>query len=238
MTFTGKEKEFFEEHGYYVARGVFSPAEVAEIREHFMAMRREGPKPGDMGGDPRKATDPLNQFPRMINMHRWDPKTEGWQKDPRLTKLAGHLVGDDVVLRQTMLYFKPPGARGQALHQDNQYIRVFPIIAAWLALDDCDDANGQMTMIPGSNKEGILPVQPANREESFTNGQSFIPDGSKELGIGMKAGDVLFFGGFTIHGSYPNKTTDRFRRCFIVHYQAAHTEELPADASTNMTSVA
>jgi ectoine hydroxylase-related dioxygenase (phytanoyl-CoA dioxygenase family) len=238
MKFSGKEKEFFEEHGYYVAPGVFNPQDVREMRQHFMDKRAEGPKPGDMGGDPRVATDPLNKYPRMINMHKWDKKTELWQKDPRLTKLAGHLVGDDVLLCQTMLYFKPPGARGQALHQDNQYIRKHPIIAAWVALDDCDEANGQMTIIPGSHKNGILPVQQANREISFTNGQSYIPEGSKEIGIDMKAGDVLYFGGFTIHGSYPNKTTDRFRRSFITHYFAAHTEELPTDASTMMTSVA
>ena len=237
MNFSGKEREFFEEHGYFVARGIFNAGEVREMTDHYMSLRSEGPKPGDMGGDPRKETDPLNKYPRMINMHKWDPKSDLWQKDPRLTKLAGHLIGDDVVLSQTMLYFKPPGARGQAFHQDNQYIRKSPIIAAWAALDDCDEANGQMVMLPGSNKLGILPVQPANQEISFTNGQSLIPEGSREAGIGMKAGDVLFFGGFTIHGSYPNKTADRFRRCFITHYLAGHTEDLPADPATSMMSL-
>jgi phytanoyl-CoA hydroxylase len=238
MALTPKDKAFFDDRGYFVARGVFSNAEVREMGEHFMAKRREGPKPGDMGGDPRTATDPLNQYPRMINMHKWDPKSDAWQKDQRFTQLASFLIGDNVVLSQTMLYFKPPGARGQARHQDNQYIRRTPIIAAWLALDDCDEANGQMVMIPESNKCGILPVERADESTSFTNGQSHIPEGLKEVGIGMKAGDVLLFGGYTIHGSYPNKTKDRFRRSFIVHYLAEHTEEIPADASTNMMSLA
>ena len=34
----------------------------------------------------------------------------------------------------------------------------------------------------------------------------------------MKAGDVLFFNGSIIHGSYPNTSKDRFRRSFICHY--------------------
>jgi phytanoyl-CoA hydroxylase len=238
MKFTPEMKETFEEQGYYTARGVFNAAEVREMGAHFMARRAEGPKPGDMGGDKTKAaSDPLNQFPRLINMHNWDAKTDAWRQDSRITKLAGYLIGDDVLLCQTMLYFKPPGARGQAFHQDNQYIRKFPVIAAWTALDDCDAANGQMVMIPGSNKLGILPVQPANREISFTNGQSYIPEGMKEAGVDMKAGDVLFFGGFTIHGSYPNTTKDRFRRAFITHFYGAHTEELPVNAATNMASI-
>ena len=238
MQFKPEMKAVFEEQGYYTARGVFKPAEVREMAAHFMTRRAEGPKPGDMGGDKTKAaTDPLNLYPRMINMHNWDTKTDAWRQDPRIIELAGGLIGDAVLLCQTMLYFKPPGARGQAFHQDNQYIRKFPIIAAWTALDDCNADNGQMVMIPGSNKLGILPVQPANPEISFTNGQSYIPEGMKEVGVDMKAGDVLFFGGFTIHGSYPNKTKDRFRRAFITHFYGAHTEELPVDAATNMASI-
>ena len=34
-------------------------------------------------------------------------------------------------------------------------------------------------------------------------------------------GDVLFFNGNLIHGSYRNKTKDRFRRAFICHYANA-----------------
>ena len=94
-----------------------------------------------------------------------------------------------------------------------------------------------MVMIPGSHKLGILPVHRADTSVSFTNGESEIPAGLQEVGIGMKAGDVLFFGGFTIHGSYPNKTADRFRRTFIVHYYGAHTEDLPADQKTMMSEL-
>ena len=231
-------REFFDEHGYYVFKGAFTEDEVREIREHFMEMRKKGPKPGDHGGNPDKGDrDPLNHFPRFINMHKWDPKTEAWHQDPRLTGTAKELVGDDIELCQTMLYFKPPGARGQALHQDHQYIRKYPIIAAWLALDRCDQANGCMVVIPGSNKLGILPVRKADMDESFTSGGSEIPEELAEERIEMEAGDVLFFGGFTIHGSYTNQTEDRFRRSFIVHYFAADTQELPPDQATMMSVI-
>ncbi|MCW8132428.1 MAG: phytanoyl-CoA dioxygenase family protein [Planctomycetota bacterium] len=239
MRNSSEERKIFEEQGFYVGRGLFSADEVAAMREHFMDLRAEGPKPGDMGGDKKKGeNDPLNKYARMINMHNWDEKSKSWQADERFTKLASKLVGDNVLLCQTMLYFKPPGARGQGLHQDNQYIRKEPIIAAWLALDDCDAANGQMIMVPGSHKHGILPVKPADLSKSFTSGESVIPEGLKEVGVDMKAGDVLFFGGFIIHGSYPNTTTDRFRRTFIVHYYAEHTRELPVDEKTMMSKLA
>ena len=67
--------------------------------------------------------------------------------------------------------FKPPGSRGQALHQDNYYLRVHPgtCMAAWLALDDCDDANGCMQVVPGSHTWDILCTEDADTRISFTS---------------------------------------------------------------------
>ena len=44
-----------------------------------------------------------------------------------MLELVEQLIDDKPVLRQTMLYFKPPGGRGQALHQDEQYITIEPV---------------------------------------------------------------------------------------------------------------
>jgi ectoine hydroxylase-related dioxygenase (phytanoyl-CoA dioxygenase family) len=232
-------REIFDRDGFYVARALFSRAEVEVIGDHYMRLRAEGPKPGDMGGDASRGDDdPLNKFARMINMHDWDERTTAWHSDPRLMSTAARLVGDEVVMCQTMIYFKPPGARGQALHQDNQYLRKYPLIASWVALDDSDEKNGQLVMVPGSHKGGILPVRHADTAVSFTSGESVLPPGSREAGITMTAGDAIFFGGFTIHGSHPNRTTDRFRRSLSIHYYAAHTQELPRDPATMMTELA
>jgi ectoine hydroxylase-related dioxygenase (phytanoyl-CoA dioxygenase family) len=64
-----------------------------------------------------------------------------------------------------------------------------------------------------------------------------MPQGAVEVGQDMEPGDVLFFGGFTIHGSYPNQTKDQFRRTFIVHYYGALLEALPDDPVTSMSGL-
>ena len=92
------------------------------------------------------------------------------------------LINDEILLYQTMLYFKPPGARGQGLHQDHQYIREYPLIGVWLALDDCDKENGQMMVIPKSNKLGLQEVEETDMTKSFTTGQSVIPKNSNIIG--------------------------------------------------------
>ena len=228
----------YQSHGYVVAPGLFAPATARQMREHFMARRAEGVKPGDMGGDSRRPEDPLNRYPRMINMHQWDEPTAGWAAEPALLALAGACIGQRAVLNQTMLYFKPPGARGQALHQDQQYITKDPLIGAWCALDRCDAANGQMVVVPDSPRLGILPVRKDDSSQSFSGGQAVLPPGLQEHGVDMEPGDVLFFSGSTIHGSYPNRTSDRFRRGFICHYVGEHAVDFLPQPGHHMSHLA
>ena len=118
------------------------------------------------------------------------------------------------------IYFKPAGARGQALHQDQFYLKAQPgtCMAAWLALDPCDEANGCMRVVPGSHAWPVLCPAHADTNASFTNITVPLPPGTEAVPVVMGAGDVLFFSGTLVHGSYPNTTNDRFRRSLIGHY--------------------
>jgi phytanoyl-CoA hydroxylase len=228
----------YREDGFVLMRGLVGGERAAVMRDHFMALRAQGAKPGDMGGDPRNATDPLNRFPRMINMHQWDERSAAWSSAAAVVAVASALIGQNAILNQTMLYFKPPGARGQALHQDQQYITIDPLIGAWCALDRCDRDNGQMIVIPGSHRHGVLPVRPVDPASSFTSGGTVIPPGSREFGVDMEPGDVLFFSGATIHGSYANTTSDRFRRAYICHFVGDQATTFESAPGTNMTHLA
>jgi phytanoyl-CoA hydroxylase len=235
---TPDQQRAYREDGFVLVRGLVGAQRAALMRDHFMALRAQGAKPGDMGGDPRQASDPLNRYPRMINMHGWDERSAAWSADAAVVTVASALIGQNTVLNQTMLYFKPPGARGQALHQDQQYITIDPLIGAWCALDRCDRANGQMIVVPGSQRHGVLPVRPVDAASSFTSGGTVVPPGSRELGVDMEPGDVLFFAGATIHGSYANTTVDRFRRAFICHFVGDRATTFESAPGTNMKHLA
>jgi len=217
---TEGHKRCYEEDGYVVVEGLFSPDEVARYREHYMTLRRHGPRPGDSAGVDAAGDDPLKCYPRMIHMHRWDDLTLHWLLDDRLKACLTALLDREPYAVQTMLYFKPPGARGQALHQDNFYLRAQPgtCIAAWLALDRCDEANGCMQIVPGSHHWPLLCTEKADTAVSFTDVTVPLPPGQEVRPVRMDAGDVLFFAGSLVHGSYPNSTPDRFRRALIGHY--------------------
>ena len=218
----------FERDGYVVAQCLFAPDEVESLRNHYMEMRAAGTYPGDFDGVDLTATDPLKRFPRMIHMHRHDPLSLDWLLDDRLRGWLTGLMGREPSAVQTMLYFKPAGARGQALHQDNFYLRIQPgtCIAAWLALDDCDEENGCMQVVPESHVLPLLCTERADTGQSFTDVTVPLPKDLMPFPVRMEAGDVLFFGGSLIHGSYPNTSSDRFRRSLIGHYISGEAESI------------
>jgi len=227
--------EFFAGNGYAVARQLFSPAEIAEIREAFMAQAAEGPVEGLSDGHHKTldASDPLAFYPRMMHPHRHPNKPVGplsmrYMLDTRLGQMLEAIMGEEPLAAQSMFYFKPPGARGQDLHQDNFYLRVAPgtCYAAWVAVDDADEENGGMMVVPGSDKVDVACPEKSDPTVSFTDAYVPVPEGMKAEVVPLKAGDVLFFNGSVIHGSYPNTSPDRFRRSFICHYVPAATAEL------------
>ena len=127
-----------------------------------------------------------------------------------------------------MFYWKPPGARGQALHQDNFYLKAYPgtCLAAWLAVDSADRENGGLFVVPGSHAMDLFCPEEADPAISFTKELVPVPEGLQPVPVDLDAGDVLFFGGNLIHGSEPNRSGNRFRRSFICHYVGASSEEI------------
>ncbi|WP_433009411.1 phytanoyl-CoA dioxygenase family protein [Kribbella sp. CA-294648] len=213
-------KQEFDSAGYTVVRGLFAVDEVERLRDHYMGLRHRGSYEGDVVGVQADGRDPLRRYPRMAQMHRWDELSLQWLIDSRLDEVLTGLLGRSPYAVQTMIYFKPPGSRGQALHQDNFYLRAEPgtCVAAWMALDEVDVENGCLEVVPGSHRWPILCTEKADTKVSFTDITVPLPDPNAAVPVEMSPGDVLFFHGALVHGSAPNITPDRFRRALIGHY--------------------
>lgn len=220
--------EDYRRDGYVVVPSVFPPDEVERLRDHYMRLRALGSFPGDSAGVDVTSNDPLKRYPRMIHMHRWDETSLRWLLDPRLNEWLTFLLGREPYAVQTMAYFKPPGARGQALHQDQAYLQVQPgtCMAAWMALDPCDEENGCIRIGVGSSNLPELCTQAADTQVSFTDSTVPLPRGMAVVPVIMEPGDVLFFNGSVIHGSYPNVSRDRFRCALIGHYAVGDAEKI------------
>jgi phytanoyl-CoA hydroxylase len=215
--------ERYQTGGVILLRQLMSPAEIQQIRQVFMRQVETDRSLGFDDGLPED--DILARYPRFVHPHR-HPETEAGRlarrlmTDRRIFDVATDLIGP-AYGAQSMFYFKPPTARGQALHQDNLFLQAHPetCLAAWIAIDDCDAENGGLVVIPGSHEIQILcPDDAADPEESFTAATIPVPPGTTRVQTEMKAGDVLFFHGSLVHGSRANRSAHRFRRSLIFHY--------------------
>ena len=232
---SGAQAAQFERDGFIAVRGLMTAAEINEIRQTFMAQAEDGPVVG-LSDVPRGAlgsSDPLSRYPRMMHPHKHGDKAVGqiamrYMLDPRLRPVLADLFGEEPFACQSMFYFKPPGARGQDLHQDNFYLRVKPgtCMAAWIAVDDADAGNGGMMCVPQTASLDIACPEPSDPALSFTTEHVEPPAGLAPQMMELKAGDVLFFNGSVIHGSTPNTSADRFRRSLIFHYVPESTREI------------
>jgi ectoine hydroxylase-related dioxygenase (phytanoyl-CoA dioxygenase family) len=221
-------KDSFDREGYAVVRGLFSREEVEEIRKTFEEIHRTEIKERGHNDGIQDPHDPLFQYPRIVHPHRFNATARRYMLHPGVRARLEVLFGQEPVATQTMYYFKPPGARGQAMHQDNMYLLVDPgtCIAAWTAIDRCDRENGCMMVVPGTQNGNLLCQEPGDLQISFSRGVTRIPKGLKAIEVPMEPGDTLFFGGSLIHGSGPNRSKDRFRRSFIGHYAAGTLDKI------------
>lgn len=220
--------EEYQQQGFTIVRGLFSPEEVDLFREHFMQLAAEGRGFFEREQKAAAETDPLKKFPRMVHMHRWDGLSLQFLLDQRIKRCLTMLLGAEPYAVQTMFYFKPPGARGQALHQDQAPLKVQPgtCMAAWMTLDECDEENGCLQLVPGTQDLPLLCSIEADTSQSFTSSTVPLADDMAPIPAIMGPGDVLFFNGQVIHGSFPNTSTDRFRRSLIGHYIVAEAEKV------------
>ena len=224
--------ESFHRDGYLIVRGLFAAAEVRELQTTFDELYARGSIKGCFNAVPaeeaRAKGDILLAYPRMMHPHRVSDVALRYMLHPACDAVLTDLLAEPPIAAQSMFYWKPPTARGQAFHQDNFYLKVHPgtCVASWVALDEIDEENGCLFVAPGSHKLDIFCPEEADPTVSFTQHYVPVPEGLPRVPVYMAPGDTLFFGGNLIHGSMPNSSADRFRRSFICHYAGESAHEL------------
>lgn len=220
---TEEQLKRFEEEGYLIVKGLFRLEDLANIERTFEEIswtKVPGYFEPELEG---QADDPLKRYPRVMHPHRFNETAMKYMLHKPVLDVLNDLYGEGALAAQSMFYYKPPGSRGQALHQDNFYLQVEPgnCIAAWTAIDAANEENGSLLVVPKTSDYALACPDTADSNESFTTHYVKPPQDQRAIPVIMDKGDVLFFNGNLIHGSYRNKTKDQFRRAFICHYANA-----------------
>lgn len=218
---TQADADFYKENGYLHVKGVFSPEEVADMRDAVeRIIQRAAKTKFDSNSAWQGDYIPPEELKKLVlkgfhDVHYHEAVFTRALCHPNMVAILKLLIGPNVQVHHSKMLVKPP-ERGAAfpMHQDYPY---FPhanhtMMAGSIHLDDADLENGCISVIPGSHKQGSLPHVGAH----YLNHKEY------PLSMGTpcpaQAGDVLFFNYLTIHGSDMNRSS-RPRRNVLIQYK-------------------
>ena len=135
---------------------------------------------------------------------------------PALVDRMRCILGDDLFLWRIGAFIKEAnagiGLKEVPWHQDHNYWPIEPalVCSAWLAVDDVDEENSAVHIIPKSHRE-MIPHIPGT-EEQYLHEQADPKyfDARQKIPMKCRAGEFFLFNERLLHWSKPN-TSDRRR---------------------------
>jgi ectoine hydroxylase-related dioxygenase (phytanoyl-CoA dioxygenase family) len=164
---------------------------------------------------------------QIVNIWEASSSFEALISKPKIVEEIAQLTGASTLkVWHDQIQYKPAETGGVNMwHQDAPLwpiIQPMTEVSAWVALDDVDEANGCMSMVPGSHEWG-------NQMSFIRELDSYeaMPDVFEEKPISVirrpvRKGEVHYHHALTWHGSHAN-TSDRPRRAIVVHYMTEET---------------
>lgn len=210
-----EEIQFYHDYGYLKVDGVFPPEELASIDSELSRLRE----------DPEQKDDSDDNF--ILRLGLRSRLTRSLCQDERLLALIEKLVTPGIAIYSSKMMEKQPFDKKVChWHQDDAYYRENSEcdcrMSIWLPLQDCDESNGCLWIVPESHKWGLKEASTrdnGNCRKAFADGHDPM-DGA--ISVPIRAGSVVLFHALTWHRSLGNHSDQR-RRAFIISYQDALT---------------
>ena len=224
------QKEFYRENGYLMVENAVSPDQLARLRQ-ITARLIEGARSVTESNEAYDLDSGHSaDTPRLTRIkipHKQDPYFWEVLQNSVMTQVLNDLLGPDTTILTSKLNTKAPGG-GRAIewHQDWMF---YPhtnddLLAFGLMLEDVDEDNGPLMVIPGSHRGPLL-----NHHANGVFAGAIDPDDplferDRAVTLTGKAGSMTVHHVRILHGSAPN-LSDRTRK--ILFYECAAGDAWP-----------
>lgn len=227
---TQDQKDFYAENGYLKVENAVTPDQLAKLRQITSDLIEASREVGESNAvyDLDKGHRP--DSPRLTRIklpHKQHPYFWEVLRNSPMTEVLGDLLGPDTTLLTSKLNTKAPGGgRAVEWHQDWMF---YPhtnddLLAFGLMLEDVDEANGPLMVVPGSHKGPLLSHHVNGVFAGAIDPDDPAFEKDKIVTLTGKAGDMTVHHTRILHGSAPN-ISDRPR--FILFYEVAKADAWP-----------
>ena len=233
------DPEHFWQEGYAIVRGLFSPAEVAEIAAATDQLYAEGVahgrsfRHGNLYYDVAAAADgePLVRMVQWPSYHQ--ESMNRLRLDRRIARLMEPLVGRDLKQIINQVHWKAPSRLGHfAWHQDSRSRRpasayrnlATSYVQTGLAIDPHRPESGCMRFVPRSQLRGDLGMDCSKKALGTAMSNDALEavglSGNDTIELLLEPGDFAMWSPYLVHASGTN-SSDHKRRLYINGYVRA-----------------
>lgn len=163
----------------------------------------------------------------MLNIWMASEPYKRLLEHPKITEEVAQLTdAQELRVWHDAIWYKPAERGGMTTwHQDApQWPVLSPMteVSAWVALDDVDEDNGCMSMVPGSHLWGDCNPFLHSLPDVDAMPSSYEGREVRVVRRPMRKGEVHYHHALTWHGAHPN-TSGRPRRGIAIHYMLEGT---------------
>jgi ectoine hydroxylase-related dioxygenase (phytanoyl-CoA dioxygenase family) len=205
-----------KEQGYLVVENFLSPAQVARLRLETADLhtRLSDSAPPGVGVSWETNVSP-KRIQQIMNAENVSPELDSVLSSSHMLSFLNDALGPDISLFHAKLIMKASASGGEIpWHQDFSYWHrqssAPTHLNCMVAIDDADETNGCLRVIPGSHRGGLRRHREGGDHAAFTLSLDEF-DPSDAVALPAKAGTAIFFGPLLAHASGPN-TSSRERR--------------------------
>ena len=154
--------------------------------------------------------------------------------DSRILDAVEDVIGPNILAAGSTLFIKEPDSQGFiSWHQDARYAGMEPHnwVTGWLAISNVTEENGCMQMIPGSHIPPLRDhVDTYGEDNLLTRGQTVEGiDESKAVTVPLRPGQFSLHHPRIVHGSGPNRSTERRIGFALQSYIATDVKQVLGD---------
>lgn len=218
---TQAQRSNYERDGFVFPIDVMSLEQAAEFRRRFEAAETQYPSA-------------LNAYARN-NSHLSITCLDEIVHHREIVDAVEDLIGPNILASGTVLFVKEPASKGfVSFHQDFTYMGFEPHegVTAWLALTPSTVETGCMQMIPATHREGLMHHHDTFGEDNLlTRGQVVEDiDESTAISIELQPGQMSLHHPRVVHGSLPNRGSERRIGFAIQAYIPPHVHQMHCES--------
>ncbi len=224
MKISEEQRKQFDEDGYFILESAVPDEMLQILKEECSYFLGRKDQELEVSGEGTSGITHKGKRYFISKQYRKSPRLWRFIYSDLIAEICRATLGKEVYLFNEQWVVKGAEVGMKfAWHQDSGYVKFRdpktqhkPYLSCWTALDDVDETNGTVYLLPHSRAGTKNHIQPHHREEGTNDLIGYTGD-DPGIAVTAPAGSIACFSSTSLHRSGAN-TTQAMRRVYLTQY--------------------